>query len=37
MFVRYLKNVGRNIQATGPYFFLGILLSALFQRYVPAK
>ena len=37
MFVRYLKNVGRNIQATGPYFFLGILLSALFQRYVPAE
>ncbi len=34
--LRYLKNLGRNIKATGVYFFLGILLSALFQRYVPA-
>lgn len=34
--VRLLKNIGRNIKATGPYFLLGILLSALFQRYVPA-
>ncbi|MBQ9008888.1 MAG: permease [Clostridia bacterium] len=32
--IRYLLNVGRNIRATGPYFLLGILLSALFQRYV---
>ena len=31
----YLKNLGRNIKATGLYFFLGVLLSALFQRYVP--
>ena len=30
-----MKNVGRNIRATGPYFLVGILLSALFQRYVP--
>ncbi|MCH5211025.1 MAG: permease [Oscillospiraceae bacterium] len=36
LFMRLLKNIGRNIKATGPYFLLGILLSALFQRYVPA-
>ena len=36
LFLRYLKNFGRNIKATGPYFLLGVLLSALFQRYVPA-
>lgn len=34
--VRYLKNLVRNIKATGFYFFIGIILSALFQRYVPA-
>ena len=33
--LRYLKNFGRNVKATGLYFFLGVLLSALFQRYVP--
>ena len=32
---RYLKNLGRNVKATGLYFLFGILLSALFQRYVP--
>lgn len=36
LFFRLVKNVGRNIKATGGYFLLGILLSALFQRYVPA-
>lgn len=36
LFLRYLKNLGRNIKATGGYFFAGILLSAVFQRYVPA-
>ncbi len=35
LFVRYLLNVWRNVKATGPYFLVGILLSALFQRYVP--
>lgn len=35
LFLRLIKNVGRNIRATGFYFFIGILLSALFQRYVP--
>ena len=32
---RYILNFGRNLKATGPYFLAGILLSALFQRYVP--
>ncbi len=36
MLIRLVKNIGRNIKATGPYFIVGILLSALFQRYVPA-
>lgn len=35
IFLRYIKNVGRNIHATGFYFLLGIILSALFARYVP--
>lgn len=36
LFTRLLKNIGRNIKVTGGYFLLGILLSTLFQRYVPA-
>ena len=35
--IRYLLNIARNIRATGPYFLVGILLSAIFQRYVPQK
>ncbi|MBQ9027780.1 MAG: permease [Lachnospiraceae bacterium] len=35
LMVRYLLNVWRNIKATGGYFLFGILLSALFLRYVP--
>lgn len=35
--LRFLKNLGRNIKATGLYFLFGVLLSALFQRYVPAQ
>ena len=35
--LRFLKNLGRNIKATGPMFLLGIILSAVFQRYVPAE
>ena len=35
--VRLLKNIWRNIKVTGPYFLVGIVLSALFQRYVPAE
>ena len=34
---RFIKNLGRNLKATGPYFLAGVLLSALFQRYVPAE
>jgi uncharacterized membrane protein YraQ (UPF0718 family) len=34
-FIRFLKNAGRNIRATGIYFLIGIVLSAVFQRYVP--
>lgn len=36
-FWRFIKNLGRNLKATGPYFLAGVLLSALFQRYVPAE
>ncbi len=32
---RLLKNIGRNVKTTGPYFLIGIALSAAFQRYVP--
>ena len=35
LLIRYLLNVWRNIKATGPYFLIGIFLSAAFQRYVP--
>ncbi|MBQ4430861.1 MAG: permease [Synergistaceae bacterium] len=37
MLVRYAKNFGRNVRATGPWFLAGILLTALFMRYVPAE
>lgn len=36
LFLRFLKNLGRNVKATGPMFLLGVILSALFQRYVPS-
>ncbi len=36
LLLRFLKNLMRNIRATGLYFLIGIALSALFQRYVPA-
>lgn len=35
--LRYLKNLWRNVKATGLYFLFGILLSAVFQRYVPEE
>jgi uncharacterized membrane protein YraQ (UPF0718 family) len=35
VWIRYVKNVGRNIKATAPYFLLGLALTAAFQRYVP--
>lgn len=34
LLIRYLLNFRRNVKATGLYFLFGILLSALFQRYV---
>lgn len=34
MLIRLLKNIWRNVKATGGYFLIGIALSALFQRYV---
>ncbi len=36
LLIRLLKNLWRNVKATGLYFLLGVLLSALFQHYVPA-
>ena len=33
--LRFLKNIWRNIKATGPMFALGILLTALYQIHVP--
>jgi uncharacterized membrane protein YraQ (UPF0718 family) len=35
--LRFLKNFGRNVKATGWYFLAGIVLSALFQRHVPPE
>ena len=37
LFIRFIKNLLRNIKATGLYFLIGVLLSALFQRYIPAE
>ena len=37
LFLRFLKNLWRNLRATGLWFFLGILISAIFQRYVPKE
>ncbi|MGL5721795.1 MAG: permease [Brevinema sp.] len=35
LFYRWIKNIGRNIKASGMYFLVGLILSVLFQRYVP--
>ena len=35
--IRLLLNILRNIKATGLWFLVGIVLSAVFQRYVPAE
>lgn len=37
MFKRLLKNIGRNIKATGLYFLFGIILTVLFQMYIPQE
>lgn len=34
---RLLKNIGRNIKATGLYFLFGIVLTVLFQMYIPQE
>ena len=34
--LRFLKNIWRNIRATGPMFLLGIFLTALYQIHVPS-
>lgn len=36
-YLRLLKNIGRNINTTGPYFLVGIILSVLFQMYIPSS
>lgn len=36
-FLRFVKNLGRNVKATGLYFLIGVVLSAVFQRYVPSE
>jgi uncharacterized membrane protein YraQ (UPF0718 family) len=35
LLLRFLKNLWRNVKATGPAFLIGISLAALFQRFVP--
>ena len=37
LLLRFLKNIGRNIKATGPMFLVGILLTALYQIHVPSN
>lgn len=34
--MRFLKNLWRNVRATGAYFLIGIILSAVFRRYMPS-
>lgn len=37
MFIRLLKNIGRNIKATGLWFLIGIFLTALYQIHIPQE
>jgi uncharacterized membrane protein YraQ (UPF0718 family) len=37
LFRRLLKNILRNLRATGLYFLIGVALAAIFQRYVPEE
>lgn len=37
MLIRLIKNIGRNIKATGLWFLIGIILTALYQRYIPSE
>lgn len=36
LLMRLLKNMGRNVKATGSWFLLGILAAVLFQTFLPA-
>lgn len=36
LFLRFLKNVFRNVKATAPWFLIGMLVTVLYQRYVPS-
>jgi uncharacterized membrane protein YraQ (UPF0718 family) len=35
MLLRLIFNIGRNVRTTGLYFLVGVILSALFQTFVP--
>jgi len=35
--VRLFKNIWRNVKITLPYFLLGIILTALYQMYIPSE
>lgn len=35
--LRLLKNMWRNVKATGPWFLVGIILAVLFLRYIPMR
>jgi uncharacterized membrane protein YraQ (UPF0718 family) len=35
--MRLIKNIGRNVRATGPWFLAGVLLTALYHRYIPSE
>ncbi|WP_125143433.1 permease [Clostridium transplantifaecale] len=37
MVLRLIKNIWRNVKVTFPYFLLGVLLTALYQRYIPSQ
>lgn len=37
IFIRLLENIGRNIKATGLYFLFGIVITVLFQMYIPQE
>lgn len=37
LLIRLGLNIWRNIKVTGPYFLLGMALTALYQRYVPQQ
>lgn len=37
LLLRLVKNIWRNVKITFPYFLLGVILTALYQRYVPSE